>query len=107
MNEEDESSGDMLACGVCGEIREFDFGLLPCEDQHHWKYIACEDCRQRYDLLTLSDHYDETQHFQDYEVWDDDNPTYPFHLDEWIHPEAIVGSLLAQLLNGRHRKGSF
>jgi hypothetical protein len=71
---------DLWRCGVCGEIREGNWGLKPVIGPDGWRHIACPDCRDECPELALA---------EDGEMWCDypavDKGDLPFHLDEWLY----------------------
>jgi hypothetical protein len=78
---------DLWCCGLCGEIREYDWGLKPVVDPDGCRHIVCPDCRAEYPELVLAQDGEMSCDYPDVNEGD-----LPFHLDGWLHDHGFVSS---------------
>lgn len=76
-----ETEKDLWRCGICGEVREENWGLEPVIDPDGWRHVACPSCRQVYPELVPA---------EDGELWahypppaTEENNRTAFGMDEW------------------------
>jgi hypothetical protein len=74
---------DLWRCGICGEIREGNWGLRPVLQPDGWRRIACPECRASYPQLHV---LRDRRMYADYPPpLTDDRHGLPFGLDEWLN----------------------
>jgi len=72
----------LWGCGVCGTVKEGQWGLRPVISPDGWRHIACPDCRHQHPELQIC---------PDGQMWANypppvtsDDQGLPFGLDEWL-----------------------
>lgn len=72
---------DPWRCGVCGEVREGDWGLKPVVGPDGWRRIVCPQCRAECPELVLAEDGEMWCHYPPPLV---DGDRLPFGLDGWL-----------------------
>ena len=76
---------DLWRCGVCGEIREGNWGLKPVIHPDGWRSIVCPQCRDECPELLLAE---DGEMYANHPPPLIDNDQLPFHLDDWLNCDS-------------------